>query len=1057
MNIFRRKTTKTEDASTQSAPRSIYDIARTVKDRFDEVAHPSELNADATWNAAVRELSDSALTTQDLLTFSLRENAAVAALALATLGARGDGSAVAPILDHLNNYTADWPKFFALHALELLVPAPNALLGRVFVAMDDDWADRRYERFLVQFVRELTRRRIREGEPATFAGALENASASRLSEVRALLRVLDSELVAPMRDELKAHEREQVDTAFLRSIGTIHGEDTNPPIAHELLVTAATFIEQTLAAERRRSVLVVGEDGVGKTTVIRAAAERLRERGWIVFEAGVPELLAGMSFIGEMEERMQKVIKQLGGRRVAWIIPRLHELVHTGAHRSNPNGIIDWVLPEIDNGSLAVISEIDHGAYEKLIQQKPRVRTAFVTARVEPLPERDTLALARRWAAAHAPSMSSEVLAEAWQLTTQYLGRRAPGNLLGLLQATHARLHAMHGGSEIAITLDDILATLAQLTGLPQSVLDDREGLDLAQLRAHFGARVLGQSEAIEVLVERVAMLKAGVTDPSRALGVFLFAGPTGTGKTEVAKSLAEYLFGSADRMIRLDMSEFKNADSLGRLIGDSDGNVESLVSSIRKQPFSVVLLDELEKAHPNVWDLFLQVFDDGRLTDQRGVTADFRHAIIIMTSNVGAAIQTGGRAGFSEAAPAFHASNVAKALEREFRKEFINRIDRVVVFRPLSRDTMRGILRKEIAAAFKRRGLRNRSWAVEWEESAIEFLLNEGFTADLGARPLKRAVERHLLTPLAELIVTRRVPTGDQFLFIRAENDRLAIDFVDPDATPAAAVEVPPPDEDFALESLVLHATGNASELARLHREFASLRIVVESAEWSERKQIALSMTSLPEFWSSPDRFEILGEAELRDRIESALSGARSLLERLHDRAPSDLVRRVAQQLWLIGIAIDDVRERRPSDAAISIEARTDVANAGAANEWAQRVAGMYRSWARTRGMRAEVVSERHQPYGVTIAVSGFAAHTILAREHGLHVLEVQDGHTITRVNARVRVASDVEALANANGDAIVVRRYRDAPSPLVRDSIRNWRTGRVDLVLRGAFDVIR
>lgn len=1056
MNLFRRTTKKTEDASTPKAPRSIYDIARAVKDRFDEVAHPSELNADEGWIAAVRELGASPLTTQDLLTLALGENSAVAGLALATLGARGEASAVTPILEHLNSYTSDWPKFFALHALELLVPAPNALLGRVFVAMDDDWADRRYERFLVQFARELTRRRIREGEPATFGAALEKASASRIGDVRALLGVLDAELVAPMRDELKAHEREQIDTSFLGSIGTIHREETNPPIAHEALEEAATFIEQTLAAERRRSVLVVGEDGVGKTIIIRAAAERLRRRGWIVFEAGGPELLAGMSYIGEMEERMRQVMQQLGGRRIVWIVPRLHELVHTGAHRSNPNGILDWVLPEIDNGSIAVISEIDRGAYEKLIQQKPRVRTAFVTARVEALPESDTLELARRWAAEHASSMPAEVLSEAWQLTTQYLGRRAPGNLLGLLQTTHARLRAMGAADAIDITLDDILATLAQLTGLPQSVLDDREGLDLPDLRAHFGARVLGQPEAIDVLVERVAMLKAGVTDPSRALGVFLFAGPTGTGKTEVAKSLAEYLFGSADRMIRLDMSEFKNADSLGRLVGESDGNVESLVSSIRKQPFSVVLLDELEKAHPHVWDLFLQVFDDGRLTDQRGVTADFRHAIIIMTSNVGAAIQTGGRPGFSDAGPGFHASNVAKALEREFRKEFLNRIDRVVVFRPLSRDTMRGILRKEIGSAFRRRGLRNRNWAAEWEESAIEFLLNEGFTADLGARPLKRAVERHLLTPLAELIVTRRVPTGDQFLFIRAENDRLAIDFVDPDATPAAPVEAPPLDEELALESIVLHATGNAAELARLQREYASLRAVVEGDEWCERKQIALSMTSLPEFWSSPERFEILGEAELRDRIESALGGVRSLMGRLHDRAPSDLVRRVAQQLWLIGLAIDDLRERRPSEAVIAIEARAEVADAGTANEWAQRVAAMYRSWARTRGMRAEVVSERHQPYSLTMTVSGFAAHTILARDHGLHVLELQDGHTTSRINARVRVATDVGALANTNGDSIVVRRYRDAPSPLVRDSVRNWRTGRMEAVLRGAFDVM-
>jgi ATP-dependent Clp protease ATP-binding subunit ClpC len=1048
MNIFRKKNDTQEEQTTPKAPRSIYDCAREVKERFEEVAHPSELVSDAKWSEAVRELAASPLTTGDLLTFSLGENATIAALALATLALRADQAAVAPILEQLNNYSGDWPKFFALHAVEEIIPPPGALLGRVLTAMDDDWHDRRYERFLVQFARDFTRRRIRGGEPATFGGILEQTHASRLADVRELLRTLEPELVAPLREELKAYEREKVDVAFLRSIGTVRGKEPEP-VAHGALTDGATFIEQTLSAERRRSMLIVGQDGVGKTTMIRAAAERLRARGWIVFEAGAQELMAGMSYIGEIEERMRKLVEQLSGRRVVWIIPRLHELVHAGAHSKNPNGLLDTILPEIANGSIAAISEIDAGAHQKLLQQKPRVGSAFVTARVAALNETATLDLARRWAEVHAPSLSQPVLAEAWQLTTQYLGMRAaPGNLLGLLDTTINRLRSMTSEGELEITLDDILVTLSQLTGLPNSVLDDREGLDLAQLRAHFAARVFGQPEAVDVLVERVAMIKAGVTDPTRAFGVFLFAGPTGTGKTEVAKSLTEFLFGSAERMIRLDMSEFKTPDSLGRLTGDPNGGVESLVDMIRKQPFSVVLLDELEKAHPNVWDLFLQVFDDGRLTDQRGVTADFRHAIIIMTSNIGSAIQTTGLAGFSDAAPVFHASTVAKALEREFRKEFINRLDRVVVFRALSRDTMRGILRKEIAAAFKRRGLRNRNWAVEWEESAIDFLLDAGFTSDLGARPLKRAVERHLLTPLAELIVTRRVPTGDQFLFIRAEQDRLVIDFVDPDAS--AAAETVTTSEELPLETLVAGAKGSAAELERLQREYAALRAVVDGAEWKEQKSIALSMTSLAEFWSSPERFEILGEAEMRDRIERALDGARSLLARLQHGAPPDFVRRLAQQLWLTGQAIDDLRQKRPFDAVLSVEAREQ------GNDWAQRIAAMYRSWARTRGMRTEVLSESLQPYRLTMSVSGFAAHTILAREHGLHVLELPDGHGTARINTRVRVAPTVEALAVSNGDQVIVRRYRDTPSPLVRDSVRNWRSGRVDLVLKGNFDVM-
>ena len=1037
MSLF-RIFQKSQDPPAPPAAKSIYDLARSVSERFGEVAHPAELRTDEAFQSAIRGAAALPYSAEDLETYALGENATIATLAVGALAFRNVPAADF-LLRNINAFEGRWTKYFALQALHDLQPVPAALIGRVLVAMGDDWSDG-YDRFLPQFARDFVDRRADAGEPLTFAGSLERASSDRLDEVAALLRRLSPKSAEPLRKELTSFRKQKTNLEFLRGVGTVWGkEDHNVGIvSHETLRVASDLIVQSLTGERRRSVLVIGEEGVGKTTIIRSAAQQLRDAGWTIFEAGSTEILSGQSYIGQIEARVQTIVENMSGaRRVAWIVPNLHELQWAGAYREDPTSVLDRILPPIANGEVAVIGEVSAAAYTRLVERNRRVRSAFFTVRVEGMDEEDALELARKWMEGRGGQLEPQVLSETWQLTTQYLGTRAaPGSILGLLDLTHGRV-----GSNIAI--DDVLVTLSQLTGLPLSILDERESLDPVSLRAHFASHVLGQPEAVDVLVERISMIKAALTDPTRPLGVFLFAGPTGTGKTEIAKTLATYLFGSPDRMLRIDMSELQTSDSLSRLTGDGDPGMTSLADEIRRQPFSVVLLDEIEKAHRNVLDLFLQVFDDGRLTDRRGNTADFRHAIVILTSNIGAAIQTTGRAGFSDAPSAsFGAANVMKAIEREMRKEFVNRIDRVVVFRPLTRDTMRGILRKELADAFRRRGLRNRDWAVEWDDSAIEFLLDQGFTPDLGARPLKRAVERHLLTPLAERIVTRRAPSGDQFLFLRAEDGALKIDFVDPNATTPSAE--PPPVTRDALTDLVLDARGSREEVERLQREHDALHHIVAGEAWRERKQIALSMTSLSEFWTSPERFEILGEAEMRDRIESALERARSLLARLMQGATSEVVRRVAQQLWLIGIAMRDLEEGRPNDALLLVEGD---------DEWATRVAAMYREWARVRGMRLEVLDRT--PTRTIFSVSGFGAHTILANEAGLHVLEIPSNGRIERRNARVRVAVTREELQNG-ADMVVVRRYREEPSPLVRDSVRQWRSGRIDLVLGGNFDVM-
>jgi ATP-dependent Clp protease ATP-binding subunit ClpC len=390
----------------------------------------------------------------------------------------------------------------------------------------------------------------------------------------------------------------------------------------------------------------------------------------------------------------------------------------------------------------------------------------------------------------------------------------------------------------------------------------------------------------------------------------------------------------------------------------------------------------------------------------------------------------------------------------------------------------MRQLVEKELKDAMGRRGVRTRPWAVEWDESAIDYLLQQGFTPDLGARPLKRVVEQHVLVPLARVIVEHEVPQGDQFLFVRARHGRaIEVQFVDPDEPEAVATGAEQPGaEPDSLRSIARDPTGSPAEVHFLSESFQALVEVVRAQEWHERKAQALARLGQGNFWETPDRFAVLGGAEYMDRIEAGFATAESLLQRLLrsqriDSGASPRVGRLlAQRLYLLETALDGLRRGMPRDAFLLIRA----SDPGAENhEFAGRLAEMYRAWARGRGMRLEEVPNPFDGAQVLFAISGFGAYAILRPETGIHQLEVpKRPRSFDRQVAVVQVAPQPEepssatagglraqaewALTESGQSSKVVRRYREQPSPLVRDSVRMWKTGRIDRVLAGDFDLM-
>lgn len=589
-------------------------------------------------------------------------------------------------------------------------------------------------------------------------------------------------------------------------------------------------IEKALTANPPQSALLIGPSGVGKTAAVRQLARRWAAASGkpSFFQTSGARIVAGQTGFGMWEQRCQDLIKEVVKKRAVLHVGALVELMEVGKSEYNQSGIATFLRPAIARGDLLCVAEATPEQLPLIEKQDPQLLDAFrhvaieepndakgkaiLAAFVNQYPIRKAMRLAEELAGKRKRrrkraskigdalitsqtslkdrSLDAAALAAIDRLHRRYATYSAyPGrplrfveNMLRDAPLSPATLSLSNDEPPKPIGEEEVYLAFTRETGLPRSIIDPAVPLNIEETHRWFSSRVVGQMDAVNLVVDLLATVKAGLTRPNRPIASLLFIGPTGVGKTEMAKALAEFLFGSKDRLTRFDMSEFADAVSVRRLVGGAFGTEGLLTAKVREQPFSVLLLDEVEKADGSFFDLLLQALGEARLTDAGGRLADFRNTLVILTSNLGAESYRKGMTGFtiggSVPTKAQANEHFARAVEQFLRPEMFNRLDRVVPFAPLEANTIRRIADREWQKILNRDGVRFREVALTAAPNLLDHVAAIGFDARYGARPLKRVMERELLSPLARqmnrhpgdtpLTVTVKVEDGKPDVAVR-------------------------------------------------------------------------------------------------------------------------------------------------------------------------------------------------------------------------------------------------------------------------------------------------
>ena len=551
---------------------------------------------------------------------------------------------------------------------------------------------------------------------------------------------------------------------------------------------------QILSRRTKNNPVLVGEPGVGKTAVAEGLALRFARgeapedlRGKRIVSLDIPAMLAGTKYRGDFEERVKSVLKDV--KRAGDVILFIDEL-HTIIGAGSAEGAIDAaniLKPALGRGEIQIIGATTPEEYRRHIEKDAALERRFQPVKVEEPDRAQTMEMLQSLRGGlerhHRVRIGEDAMRAAYELSVRYIpDRYLPDKAIDLLDEAAAALHVQ--GETGTLSAAEVAKVVSRWTNIPVTALDEDEKQRLQDLETELKKRVVGQDEAVSAVARAIRRSRVGLRDPGRPVGSFLFLGPTGVGKTELCRALAAAVFSDEQALIRLDMSEYMEKHSVSRLIGSPPGYVGyedggQLTEKVRRKPWSVVLFDEIEKAHEDVWGILLQIMDDGHLTDAAGRRVDFRNTVIVMTSNIGAKTITENRsplgfAGGEGADEQARQRQVREELRATFRPEFLNRIDETIIFRRLDGEDMLRITRMllhAIQVRFAALGL-----SLEVPEETARFLARTGTDLRFGARPLRRTVQHSLEDAAAELLLDGRARAGDR-IRARVENERLTLE----------------------------------------------------------------------------------------------------------------------------------------------------------------------------------------------------------------------------------------------------------------------------------------